>query len=428
MVALRDMRSNIRLKFSAAMVDRLEVQEAIRKLYGDFTIQVENVEEQKGAEHGDHFMSVAMSVTARGKRTGVQEPAEWRLFLKRPFSNAEACQLLSTEQLFKNEAAAYGVVVKALQVARSAPLPLSRCLIALPRTILLEDLRFQGFAMLRGHASLPRTHLLAVLRALADLHAASFVLRAKNPDEWTAAVDSINEVILTKDSSIANFLPQSCSSALHHLRALKPEEHPRAAELADRLQLEMPSLFNKVLHTVSQQQDTDVLNHGDCWMNNMMFHESGDTVEVRLVDLQVMRLASPAADLSYLLYINMLPQERQEQQDQLLEHYLKQLHGELRAHGLRSLAQRLDLVWLRQEMRRMEWFGFAFGLMLMPVLHMSDKQKLPDMNQLTKRDLQQDASQQELPQLDPSYTSRLLHYLTLHFSAHPPSLQTRNTL
>lgn len=66
------------------------------------------------------------------------------------------------------------------------------------------------------------------------------------------------------------------------------------------------NLHSKMCKIVAPSKDgINVLNHGDYWINNMMFlYEGEETVnpqDIRLVDLQLVRYSSPALDLQYFM-------------------------------------------------------------------------------------------------------------------------------
>ncbi|RXG58559.1 hypothetical protein Avbf_07680 [Armadillidium vulgare] len=49
---------------------------------------------------------------------------------------------------------------------------------------------------------------------------------------------------------------------------------------------------------------SEVLIHGDCWTNNILFkyNENSDPVDVRFVDLQISRKSSPVEEIHYFFY------------------------------------------------------------------------------------------------------------------------------
>lgn len=70
-----------------------------------------------------------------------------------------------------------------------------------------------------------------------------------------------------------------------------------------------------------------VMNHGDIWLNNMMFKSDGDMnpIELKLIDFQVAFWAGPAPDLLYFLVSSVADDIKIDRFDDLVEHYHEQL-------------------------------------------------------------------------------------------------------
>jgi len=72
------------------------------------------------------------------------------------------------------------------------------------------------------------------------------------------------------------------------------------------------------------QGKVQVVNHGDCWNNNMLFKinpENGEPKDNVLLDFQVTRLGSPCLDLGYYLFLSVDPGVRRDHFQDLLQHY-----------------------------------------------------------------------------------------------------------
>lgn len=75
-----------------------------------------------------------------------------------------------------------------------------------------------------------------------------------------------------------------------------------------------------------------VMNHGDIWLNNMMFRsdEEGNTVDVKLIDFQIAFWASPVVDLMYFLVSSVADDIKIDEFDNLVEFYHEQLTSALK--------------------------------------------------------------------------------------------------
>ncbi|KAG7164307.1 putative Ecdysteroid kinase-containing protein 7, partial [Homarus americanus] len=184
--------------------------------------------------------------------------------------------------------------------------------------IYLEDLRPLGFKMFDRRKGLDVPHAVLILQELGRLHASSLVLQAKSPGEdiiqrhnyllkeWTTLTDStvhlFEECLRTARDMLLKF--KGYERAIIWIESLKP----------------------KIIEILKEQLGSSKYNvvcHGDCWNNNVLFryNEEGVPVEVMLLDLQVVRWASPATDLNYLLYTSLTGEVRKPNLDSFLASY-----------------------------------------------------------------------------------------------------------
>ncbi|MPC68183.1 hypothetical protein E2C01_062380 [Portunus trituberculatus] len=111
----------------------------------------------------------------------------------------------------------------------------------------------------------------------------------------------------------------------------------------------------------------NALNHGDCWNNNILFRydETGAPVEVMLVDLQGMRMASVAADLSYFLYSSFTGGVRKSNLKFFMETYYDSFCSVLRAA---QVPIPFSLEELIVEFRNKMILGCISGMILAPIV------------------------------------------------------------
>lgn len=75
-----------------------------------------------------------------------------------------------------------------------------------------------------------------------------------------------------------------------------------------------------------------VLNHGDSWINNMMFKsdEENNPIDVNLIDFQMSFWASPSCDLLYFLFSSVADDIKAIHFDHFIEFYHDQLTSALK--------------------------------------------------------------------------------------------------
>jgi thiamine kinase-like enzyme len=78
-----------------------------------------------------------------------------------------------------------------------------------------------------------------------------------------------------------------------------------------------------------------VMNHGDPWLNNMMFKADADnkSIDCKLIDFQMPFWASPAADLLYFLVSSVENDIKVEHFDDFIEFYHTELSSGLKKLG-----------------------------------------------------------------------------------------------
>jgi hypothetical protein len=141
--------------------------------------------------------------------------------------------------------------------------------------IVLDDLKEQGFQMLDKTVGLDMKHCLLVMKTLAQSHAASAVLHLKDPEIFKLFGESFYCERQRK------FLEQVFKSTMQSV-AKEVENWPlysyRFACKLHRLADNSVDFMIKDLER--NDDDFNVLVHGDLWVNNMMFRYSDDTDEV----------------------------------------------------------------------------------------------------------------------------------------------------
>uniref|UniRef100_A0A1B6MQH4 CHK kinase-like domain-containing protein n=1 Tax=Graphocephala atropunctata TaxID=36148 RepID=A0A1B6MQH4_9HEMI len=75
----------------------------------------------------------------------------------------------------------------------------------------------------------------------------------------------------------------------------------------------------------------NTLNHADSWTNNFMFkyNDDGSVSEIKLLDFQMVRYASPVIDLVYFIWSSASDDVRRHRLDELFLFYVDQLNNNL---------------------------------------------------------------------------------------------------
>ena len=163
--------------------------------------------------------------------------------------------------------------------------------------ILLEDLRPKGFKNMNRLEGFDVEHTKAVLTRLAQWHAVSAARVArKGPFSPLISESLFNEENREMLKSIFNGMGNV------FLKCVK--DYNGHEEYYERLCEQKDNRINQLLEAnITDESEFNVLNHGDCWSNNVMFRhdEQGKLLDTYLVDYQITHYGTPAQDLYYFL-------------------------------------------------------------------------------------------------------------------------------
>ncbi|KAH8267615.1 hypothetical protein KR018_005525 [Drosophila ironensis] len=165
-------------------------------------------------------------------------------------------------------------------------------------TLVFEDLSRQNFKNIDRLKGFDLPHMRRVLRKLAEFHAASAVAR-----ELNGPFDPIYMMSMYNEQSRQLFESLGEMRQTTFLKAMETWDVDNVDKyIAD---MRTPKEFFEAALQVHQVDETEfnVLNHGDCWSNNIMFNykENGDIDRTVFVDLQIGKWGTPAQDLWYLI-------------------------------------------------------------------------------------------------------------------------------
>uniref|UniRef100_A0A1B6M6F7 CHK kinase-like domain-containing protein n=1 Tax=Graphocephala atropunctata TaxID=36148 RepID=A0A1B6M6F7_9HEMI len=143
--------------------------------------------------------------------------------------------------------------------------------------------------------------------------------------------------------------------------------------------------FDKILEISRPGDGLVVLNHGDTWTNNIMFKydDSGDVVDVKLVDFQVCNLGSFALDIILFWWTSANEEVRIHHRAELFEVYRQTLNRTLSELNCKKFLSKeeFDL-----EMKSKAPYAISVVHSLL-VVAMADPHELEDISSIESEDL-----------------------------------------
>ncbi|KAF6206026.1 hypothetical protein GE061_017251 [Apolygus lucorum] len=228
--------------------------------------------------------------------------------------------------------------------------------------LVFEDLNEAGFRMADRKKQLGLQAALLVVKNLAKFHALSKILL----DRGEIPLDVFGKHIWAREPEISKRMVTENAERLLKVMKTWGDEWQEASE---RFEKAIPDLGKKFAEELTVKPDEfAVLCHGDCWTNNMLF--KGEDLEnptaVKLLDLQISFLSTPAWDLHYFFKTSVRLEVRKKHTDQILQEYV---------NSWKSLTSRLpygafvpDVDYVKENMRKKAVFALEYCTNLISII------------------------------------------------------------
>lgn len=328
---------------------------------------------------GDNYACFVTSVQVRFRLGGEERATSYVAKLNPRRADEGLNEMVS--QIFSREGTVFTEVIPAMNqiLARIGcpPIAVAKCFFCslekAKEVLILEDLRPRGFKMWDRRRGIDAAHARLVLKEIGRFHAASLLLESELPGKDILRTYSLADHFMSSDAAkktLGGMVSAQLEGTAHILE--KTPKYERASQWLHETKDESMDMFIDMLDPANYKPPFFVLNHGDCWNNNLLFRydDSDSPVQVMLVDLQVVRKVSPALDLNYFLYSSFNGPVRQ----QNLEEFLKVYHDAF-CHVMSTggFGQPFSIDQLRAEFRGKMLFGCLSGMMLIPIVLSEDE-------------------------------------------------------
>ncbi|XP_065366658.1 uncharacterized protein LOC135959603 [Calliphora vicina] len=296
-----------------------------KEIFSNFQ-QIKDFQAKPALSAGENYASIMLRLEAKIELKDGSCKSK-TLMLKTAHDNEMAKETLKNIDIFEVEHYMYREVVPEFeQIYTNAGVdikfaPKSYEIATEHSYLLLEDLKPKGYKNINRLEGFDIQHTHAVLKVLAQWHAASAVLiaakRNYKPVLFNNFFNEENREMMRNiyDKMTAIFLNCAKSYEGHEL-------------YYERLCQHKDDIVDEMFEANKQdEKEFNVLNHGDCWSNNVMFKydELGNIVDTFLVDYQVPHIGTPAQDLYYLL----LSSTRYELKIEKFDYFVKYYHDHL---------------------------------------------------------------------------------------------------
>jgi hypothetical protein len=247
-----------------------------------------------------------------------------------------------------------------------------------PALLVIEDLAPLGFRMADRMSGLDLTHSILALHGLARFHAASVALCEKEPKQ--------------KEMYWKGIFYEHCPEYLKEffIKAVKAFGEqamtwPGMKKYAEKVIKISDRMYDLGCNACKYTEDDfKVINHGDCWVNNMLFKYDSNNkpVEHIFVDFQICIYTSPAIDLLYFLSTS--PSlDLENKKDVLLNEYLNMLSTVMKELGCKTQPPTMEK--LQASLKQRAIYGLIASCTVFPIV-LCCKTEVKDVNEMLGAD------------------------------------------
>ncbi|XP_050089389.1 uncharacterized protein LOC126573372 isoform X1 [Anopheles aquasalis] len=296
---------------------------------------------------------------------------------------------------FRNEYNFYTVVLKELYSFQSKRQPkhpfndIPKCLAAYSDGendfIVLEDQSQYGYGTASRATAITLEEGMRCMHSLGRLHALSLAMKDQEPERIQRITATIVETYYSADREpwYRNFMQRLIPISKHALDLVCAEdeqEHSSMGEFKCAVERFLDSnIYQMMIEMTHTHNRNSVINHGDCWLPNFLFHHDS-AMAVRMIDFQMVRFASPVLDIMLFVYTCTDQELRKTHYDDLLQAYHMSC-----CELLQELGSNSGVVFPRSELEKeldqFGRFGCAIAMESIP-LSLLDDADVADLNSI----------------------------------------------
>ncbi|XP_023308480.2 uncharacterized protein LOC111690259 [Lucilia cuprina] len=343
-------------------LDKEYVKKIIQKYCNNDNVVIKNFTKNPATTKGENYFSALYLLTVDYcLETEEEAMKNVCLILKTRIENDLMSQLEEDFDVFAREAQYYTVISeetqKLLDDIKDTTVFGPKAIYVDDRIIVMENLKLKGFCLneVKQGFNLNQCHL--ILQKLAKFHAVSMVLYKKNPDMFRYHLPgNISE----HPSPIHEMYSKAIKSTIEYCNS-----QDELKKYVGKLENFSTTIIAKMINVYSRNLSDrfHVLNHGDMWVNNLMFNNEE---EVIFIDFQEGFYGSPGIDWNYLIFTSWQPDVFQNHLDDLIMVYHESLSDILHKLNYQQRIPTVDDV--KREIINKGFHGLATATCLLPIL------------------------------------------------------------
>ncbi|KAG8250506.1 hypothetical protein J6590_100167 [Homalodisca vitripennis] len=276
---------------------------------------------------GHNYLSYIYRVQVHYKPTNSENLLSLSLIVKIPVKEGYFGTISNKGNLFKKEIKIYNTFFP--RICEKCKFDLAPKSFKSPTesNLILKDLIEDGYTMCDKIKNLDFKYCKHVIVTLAKFHAASVSLHHEDPN---FVEDIGKEVVINENMmSIQKPVLEYCVRTVARIA----KETYGHEVLAEFLLKNLENLWESIVEIYRRKEEgLNVLNHGDLWINNILFKtdDFGEAIDVKFIDFQFSRYSSPVLDLLFFFWGSADEVVREYRLQDLCKVYLQTLNNSLR--------------------------------------------------------------------------------------------------
>ncbi|XP_012535345.1 uncharacterized protein LOC105836094 [Monomorium pharaonis] len=350
-------------------LNQIFVEKILRKSEGDNSIQVINVFSKPATAKGDNYTSDMIRVIAEFSRDqGDRKIAEKISIIVKvsPILKGLRQDFVTQSGIFHVEILMMSDTLDKMNKLLGPKYRLSGKGLYVqnenPTLLVIEDLAPLGFRMACRLSGLDLDHTVLALRGLARFHAASVTLCEKEPKQ---------KKMYSKGMFNDQHPPEMRDFFIMSVKALAEEiaNWPELKKYSEKIAKLTDHIYQIGIDATKLSEDEfNVINHGDVWVNNMLFKydDNGKPIDHIFVDFQLCVYTSPAIDLLYFLNTSPSPDIIENKKDILLNEYLSTLSATMKQLNCKTQSPTMEE--LKFTLRQRASYGMISSFTVLPIV------------------------------------------------------------
>ncbi|XP_018316629.1 uncharacterized protein [Mycetomoellerius zeteki] len=344
-------------------------EKILRKSEGDNSIEVTDIFSKPATDKGDNYASDMIRITVEfshdqgGRRISEKKSIIIKVL---PMVDGIRQELIAQSGLFQTEISMMSDTLDKMNKMLDPKHRLSGKSLYVqnenPTLLAIEDLAPLGFRMACRLSGLDLTHCILALRGIARFHAASVAVCEKEPKQQDIYGRGMFSSL--QPSELKSFFSMS-------VKALADEvaTWPEMKKYADKIDKLVDHIYEIGTDATRRSDDEfNVINHGDVWVNNMLFKYDNDDnpIDHIFVDFQLCIYTSPALDLLYFLSTSPSPDVVENKRDILLNEYLGTLSTTMKQLDCKTQPPTMEE--LKAVLKRRASYGMIASFTVLPIV------------------------------------------------------------